>query len=74
MKRIPFPRRPITYKFKRPHSKAEEPDPATAGFRRNPPPIMIATQSPRGVRVAAGSGSAPEGPLPWRESLWLGEG
>jgi len=26
------------------------------------------------VRVAAGSGSTPEGLLPRRESLWLGEG
>ena len=46
MKRNPFPRRPITHNFKRPHSKAEEPDPATAGFRRNPLSIMITTQSP----------------------------
>jgi hypothetical protein len=30
---------------------------------------------PRGrVWVAAGSGSAPEGLMPRRESLWLGEG
>ena len=48
MKRIPFLRRPITHNFKRPHSKTEEPDPATAGFRRNLPSLMIATQSPRG--------------------------
>ena len=45
MKRNPFPTRPITHNFKRPHSKAEEPDPATAGFRWNPLSIMIATQS-----------------------------
>ena len=42
MKRIPFPRRPITHNFKRPHSKAEEPD---CLFRRNSPSIMITTQS-----------------------------
>jgi len=46
MERNPFPRRPITHNFKRPHSKAEEPDPVTAGFRRNPLSIMITTQSP----------------------------
>ena len=45
MKRIPFPRRPIAHNFKRPHSKAEEPD---CLFRRNPPSIMITTQSPVG--------------------------
>ena len=45
MKRIPFLRGPITHKFKRPHSKAEEPD---CLFRRYPPSIMITTQSPRG--------------------------
>ena len=48
MKRNPFSRRPITHNFKRPHSKTEEPDPATAGFRRNPLSIMITTQSLRG--------------------------
>ena len=48
MKRNPFPTRPITHNFKRPHSKAEEPDPATAGFRWNPLSIMITTQSLRG--------------------------
>jgi hypothetical protein len=42
MKRNPFARRPITHNFKQPHSKAEEPD---CLFRRNPPSIMIATQS-----------------------------
>jgi hypothetical protein len=42
MKRIPFLRRPITHKFKRPHSKAEEPDCLSL---RNPPSIMITTQS-----------------------------
>ena len=47
MKRIPFPRRLITHDFKRPHSKAEEPD---CLFRRNPPSIMIATQSLGGGR------------------------
>ena len=45
MKRIPFSRGPITHKFKRPHSKAEEPD---CLFRRYPPSIMITTQSQRG--------------------------
>jgi len=45
MKRIQFLRRLITHTFKRPHSKAEEPDPATAGFRRDQPSLMIATQS-----------------------------
>jgi len=45
MKRIPFPTRPITHNFERPRSKAEEPD---CLFRRNPPSIMITTQSPRG--------------------------
>jgi hypothetical protein len=45
MKRNPFARRPITHNFKKPHSKAEEPDPARAGFRQNPPSIMITTQS-----------------------------
>jgi hypothetical protein len=44
MKRIPFLRRPITHKFKRPHSKAEEPDCLSP---RNPPSIMITTQSPK---------------------------
>jgi hypothetical protein len=48
MKRIPFSRRPMTHSFKRPHSKAEEPDPARAGFRRNSTSIMITTQSPSG--------------------------
>jgi hypothetical protein len=41
MKRNPFIRRPIPPNFKRPHSKAEEPDPATAGFRRNLPSIQL---------------------------------
>ena len=45
MKRNPFPTRPITHNFKRPHSKAEEPD---CLFRWNPLSIMITTQSPRG--------------------------
>jgi hypothetical protein len=45
MKRISFLRRPITYNFERPHSKAEGPD---RRFRRNLPSVMIATQSPRG--------------------------
>jgi len=44
-KRNPFPRRPITHNFKRPHSKAEEPD---CLFRRDPLSIMLTTQSPRG--------------------------
>jgi hypothetical protein len=43
MKRNPFPRRPMTHNFKRPHSKAEEPD---CLFRRNPLSNMITTQSP----------------------------
>ena len=47
MKRIPFLRGPITHKFKRPHSKAEEPDCLSL---RNPPSTMITTQSPRGER------------------------
>ena len=48
MKRIPFLRRPITHNFKRPHSKTEKPDPATAGFRRNLPSFIITTHPPRG--------------------------
>jgi len=48
MKRIHFLRRLITHTFKQPHSKAEEPDPATAGFRLDQPSLMIVTQSPRG--------------------------
>jgi len=36
-------------------------------------PIYSPSPSDR-VRVAAGSGSAPQGLLPRRESLWLGEG
>jgi hypothetical protein len=43
MKRIPSLRRPITHKFKPPHSKAEEPDRLSC---RNPPSIMIMAQSP----------------------------
>jgi hypothetical protein len=42
IKRIPFPRRPITQNFKRPHSKAEEPD---CLVRLNLPSLIIATQS-----------------------------
>jgi len=42
IKRIPFPRRPITHNFKRPHSKAEEPD---CLVRWNLPSLIIATQS-----------------------------
>jgi len=45
MKRNPFPTRPITHNFKRPHSKAEEPD---CLFRWNPLSIMITTQSLEG--------------------------
>ena len=45
MKRNPFPTRPITHNFKRPYSKAEEPD---CLFRWNPLSIMITTQSLRG--------------------------
>jgi hypothetical protein len=41
MKRIPVLRRPVTHPFKRPHSKAEEPDYL---FRRNPPSVTITTQ------------------------------
>ena len=44
MKRIQFLRRLITHTFKRPHSKAEEPD---CLFRRDQPSLMIATQSPK---------------------------
>ena len=33
--------------------KAEEPDPTTAGFCRNPLSIMITTQSPKGVNGMA---------------------
>src|SRR4030042_683444 len=40
-----------------------------------PVPSVFKAQPPRGESwVAAGSGSAPEGLLPRRESLWLGEG
>jgi hypothetical protein len=42
MKRIPFLRRPIPRNFKRPRSKAEEPD---CLFRRNLPSLIITTQS-----------------------------
>jgi hypothetical protein len=45
MKRIPFLRRPITYTFKRPHSKAKEPG---CLFCQNPPFIMITTQPLKG--------------------------
>jgi hypothetical protein len=45
MKRNPFLKRPITHNFKRPHSKAEEPDRL---FCRNPFCIMIVTQSLEG--------------------------
>jgi hypothetical protein len=48
MKGIPFLRRPITHNFKRPHSKAEKPDPAAAGFLWYLPSLMIMTQFPRG--------------------------
>ena len=44
MKRTPSPGRPIPHNFKRPHSKAEEPDCLS---RRNPPSIIITTQSLR---------------------------
>jgi len=45
MKTIQFLRRLITHTFKRPHSKAEEPD---CLFRRNLPSFIITTQPPRG--------------------------
>jgi hypothetical protein len=41
MKRTSFLRKPIAHTFKRPRSKAEEPD---CLFHRNPSSIMIATQ------------------------------
>ena len=41
MERIPFLKKAIAHTFKRPRSKAEEPD---CLFHRNPPSIMIAKQ------------------------------
>jgi len=66
MKTIPFLRRPITHNFKRPHSKAEEPDPVTAGFRRNLPSSIITTHPPEG-RGNFELTPRINPPLPWRE-------
>jgi hypothetical protein len=45
----------ITHNSKRPHSKAEEPDPARAGFLPNLFFIKITAQSSRGERRVRGT-------------------